>query len=359
MILPPLDQIPSDVVSVDDYEKLAKERVDPAVWAYLAGGAADEITLGKNVEAFRELEIVPRVLGDFRGANTRLEMFGRSFAHPVMVAPTAFHRMFHTEGEIATVLGASAMDAGMVVSTQATVRLEEIAKEASTPLWFQLYVQADREFTINLVERAEVAGYEALVVTADAPLGGLRNREQRAGFRLPEGISAVNLEGMKALPPADRVFGSELVNAAPRWKDIEWLVRRTKLPVLLKGVMHPDDAERALEAGVAGVIVSNHGGRTLDTAPATVGALPGVVERVNGRVPVICDGGIRRGTDVYKAIALGATAVMVGRPCLHGLAAAGAVGVAHVLKILRSELEMAMLLGGATSLEKCRVVSDQ
>lgn len=354
MILPPLDRIPENVVSISDYEDLARERLAPEIWAYLAGGAADEITLRKNERAFQEMEILPRVLGDFRGAHTRVEMLGKTYAHPIWVAPTAFHRMFHPEGEFATVLGASAMETGMVVSTQATASLEEISAAASCPLWFQLYIQPDREFTLDLVARAEAAGYEALVVTVDAPLSGLRNREARAGFRLPAGISAVNLEGMKSLPPAEQVFGSALVDAAPTWKDIEWLISKTKLPVLLKGVMHPEDGWRAAEAGAAGVIVSNHGGRTLDTVPATVSALPAVVERIGGRVPVLCDGGIRRGTDIYKALELGATAVMVGRPCLHGLAAAGAIGVAHVLKILRYELEMAMVMAKGVNAEKLK-----
>jgi 4-hydroxymandelate oxidase len=350
MSLPPLEQIPPDVVAVDDYEALARERVDPVVWAYLSGGSADELTLRENRDAFAKSRLCPRVLTDFSGANTRVELFGRTFPHPILIAPTAFHRLVHPQGELATVLGAAAMETTMVVSTQASVPLEDIASAARAPLWFQLYIQPDRGFTSELVLRAEAAGYEALVVTVDAPVNGLRNREQRAGFRLPPGVEPVNLRGMKPPPVCSSVFDPVYVSGLPMWEDLAWLKERTKLPVLLKGVLAAEDAAKALDAGVDGLIVSNHGGRTLDTVPPTLDALPHVADRVAGRVPVLMDGGIRRGTDILKAIALGADAVMIGRPVLHGLAVAGATGVAHVLKILRSELEVAMLLSGRSSL---------
>jgi 4-hydroxymandelate oxidase len=248
------------------------------------------------------------------------------------------------------------MGAGMVVSTEASVTLEEIAAAAQTPLWFQLYIQHDLDFTAALVRRAETAGYRALVVTVDAPVSGLRNRERRAGFALPTGIETVNLMGM-APPPAQRaeagsspLFGGSLLAGAPTWKDLEWLLGLTTLPVLLKGVMSATDAERAVAMGAAGIVVSNHGGRTLDTLPATIDALPAIALAVAGRVPLLLDGGIRRGTDVLKALALGADAVMIGRPYIHGLAAAGATGIAHVLHILRTELEVAMALTGCRDL---------
>ncbi len=328
--------------------------MEPAAWAYLTGGAADEITLRENEDAYAGMRISPRLFRDFSGANTRVELFGRVFAHPLFIAPMAFHRLFHPDGELATVLGASAMEAGMVVSTQATFPLEEIARHAVSPLWFQLYIQADREFTLELVRRAEAAGYEALVVTADAPLSGLRNREQRADFRLPEGMGPVNLAGMKTVPPAEKIFGSELLQSAPTWRDLEWLQSRTKLPVIVKGILDPEDAWLAAEQGVAGIAVSNHGGRTLDTAVSAIHALPRIADRLEGRLPLLVDGGIRRGTDVFKALALGASAVMVGRPCIHGLTAAGAPGVAHVLKILRTELETTMALAGTPTLASIR-----
>lgn len=349
MPLPPLSTIPPEVVSLDDYEVLARERVEESVWAYLAGGAADELTLARNREAFARLELSPRILRDLSGANTRLELFGRTYAHPVFIAPTAFHGLFHPEGERATVLGASAMEACMTVSTSAGVPLEEIVRGATVPPWFQLYVQADRGFTAELVKRVEEAGCTALVVTADAPLHGLRNREQRAGFRLPPGVEAVNLHGMNQLPPEEGVFGTALLETAPTWKDLAWLRSLTRLPVILKGVLDPADARIAADEGFAGIVVSNHGGRTLDTVPAAIDVLPEVAGAA-GTMPVLLDGGIRRGTDVLKALALGAAAVMVGRPVLHGLAAAGATGVAHVLKILRTELEIAMALTGRPTL---------
>ena len=350
MPLPPLSAIPPWVASLDDYEALAEERVEAGAWAYLSGGAADESTLRGNRAAFERLKLSPRIFTDLSAASTALNLFGREYAHPIFIAPTAFHRIFHPEGELATVLGASAMDTCLTVSTQASTAVEEIARGATVPPWFQLYIQPDRGFTAELVKRVEAAGCAALVVTADAPLTGLRNREQRAMFRVPPGIESVNLRGMRTVPPADRVFGSELLATVPVWKDLEWLRSLTGLPILLKGVLDPEDAGIARDEGISGIVVSNHGGRTLDTVPAAIEALPRIAERLQGSLPLLVDGGIRRGTDILKVLALGASGVMIGRPVLHGLAAAGATGVAHVLKILRTELEIAMALTGRPTL---------
>jgi 4-hydroxymandelate oxidase len=356
MPLPPLTSIPAEVVALEDYEALARPRMSESAWAYIAGGAADELTLAANRTAFQRLQILPRVLADLRGGHTRLTMFGDEYAHPILMAPMALHRLVHEHGEVASVLGAGAAKSGMVVSTESSIDLETIAQAAQTPLWFQLYLQQDREFTLSLVQRAEAAGYRAIVLSVDAPINGVRNREQRAGFRLPPDVSAVHLRDLATPPRSNDSFGESPLFASPipesaaRWTDIEWLRAQTRLPILVKGILRADDAQRAIAHGAAGIIVSNHGGRTLDTVPASIDVLPMIAEAAQAQVPLLLDGGVRRGTDVLKAIALGATAVMVGRPCLYGLATAGAAGVAHVLHILRAEFEAAMVLSGCASL---------
>ncbi len=354
--LPPLATIPQDIVAVADYEAYARQRMSASAWSYLTGGAADELTLADNTTALQALRLRPRVLTDLKGAHTRVALFGDTLDYPILLAPVAYQKLAHVEGELATVMGASAMRAGMVVSTQASMGLEDIARAAHAPLWFQLYIQHDRDFTHALAQRAAAAGYRALVVTVDAPVNGVRNREQRSGFQLPANIDAVNLRGLRPLPPqtaqagGNNLLGGPVLAGAPTWKDIEALIQKTSLPVVLKGITDPQDALRALDCGAAGVIVSNHGGRILDTMPASIHALPAVAKAINGRVPVLFDGGIRRGTDVFKALALGATATLIGRPYIYGLATAGASGVAHVLHILRTELEIAMALTGRATL---------
>lgn len=351
---PPLATIPPQIAALADYEALAREHMGDAAWAYFAGGSGDEWTLHENAAAFERLKLMPRVLRDLSGADTKIELFGMELAAPILLAPVAFQKLAHPDGELASVIAAGAIDTAMVVSTQASVPLEDIAAQAAAPLWFQLYIQPDRAFTEALVRRAEAAGYHALVVTVDAPANGLRNREQRAGFALPPGVEAVNLAGMHPLPPPapDRLlFGTPLIEAAPTWKDLEWLRGLTRLPILAKGIASPQDARRALDAGIDGIVVSNHGGRMLDGTPAAIELLPAVAHEVAGAAPVLVDGGIRRGADVLRALALGANAVLVGRPCVFALAVAGAPGVAHVLRILRAELELAMALTGCARVE--------
>ena len=353
--LPPLTQIPSSIAAVSDYEPLARQRMSVQAWAYISGGAADELTLAENQAAFQRIRLRTRVLADLSGGNTHLQLFGQAFAHPIFLAPVAYQRLAHADGELATALAASAVQAGMVLSTQSSVTLEAVAEQADNPLWFQLYIQPDRAFTAALVKRAETAGYQALVLTVDAPVNGMRNREQRAGFSLPKGIEAVNLHGMQPLrepepPSGGLLLGGALLAAAPTWADVQWLRSLTRLPILLKGVMSAEDAQRAVAEGVDGIIVSNHGGRTLDGQPATIEVLGEIAAVLQRRIPLLLDGGVRRGTDVFKALALGADAVLVGRPYVYGLAAAGASGVAHVVQLLRAELEVAMALTGCPDL---------
>ncbi|MGE0097313.1 MAG: alpha-hydroxy acid oxidase [Hydrogenophaga sp.] len=352
----------SGLATLTDHERQARQALDEKTWAYLFGAAADELTHRRNIEAWRELELIPRVLRPLAGGHTRIKLLGRERPHPILIAPMAFHRLAHPEGELATALAAAALGAGLVVSTQASCRLEDVAGTFLPgadrgPLWFQLYLQPDRAFTRELVRRAEAAGYEALVLTVDAPVQGARDRERRAGFRLPDGVRPVNLDGMRppgktGISTAQSALFDDLLLQAPTWEDVSWLRSITRLPVLLKGVLHAGDADLAIAHGATGLIVSNHGGRTLDTAVTTVAALPDIAQAVQGRIPLLVDGGIRRGTDVLKAVALGATAVLVGRPVLHGLVNAGAQGVAQVLRLLRDELEIAMALTG------CRTLAD-
>ena len=363
--LPPLQRhaIPSGIVSLADHEERARQQLDDNAWAYFSGGAADEITLRANPAAWSQLPLQPRVLRALVGGHTRTTLLGRTLAHPILLAPVAFQCLAHPDGERATAFAAAALGAGMVLSTQSSTPVEVVAQAlhgdpGSGPLWFQLYLQHDRGFTRSLVQRAEAAGCEALVLTVDAPASGVRDRERRAQFRLPPGISAVHLAGLAPSPapqlaPGQSALFDALLHQAPTWDDVQWLQSITRLPVLLKGILHPDDARQAATLGVAGLIVSNHGGRTLDTAPATAAVLPQVVQAVraiDNSLPVLVDGGIRRGTDVLKAMALGASAVLVGRPAIHGLANAGAAGVAHVLRLLRDELEVAMALTGCATL---------
>lgn len=347
------DAIPPDAVNLADYERLAAERLDPIAWAYIAGGAGDENTIRWNREALVRLQLSPRIMRGRPGGHTRVDILGHTYAHPILIAPVAYQKLAHPDGEYATAAAAAAQDAGFVLSMLASQTLESVAETAGPRRWLQLYMLAQREDTLDLVRRAEQAGYEALVLTVDAPVSGVRDRERRASFALPPGITAVNIAGYTPARPPETytslVF-DHFVSLAPTWSDIERLAGQTRLPLILKGVLHPDDAELAVNHGAAAIIVSNHGGRTLDTVPATIDVLPAVADRIAGRVPVLMDGGIRRGTDVFKAIASGATAILVGRPISYALAVAGAYGVAHVLKLLRDELEITMALSGCSTL---------
>lgn len=341
-------------VNLNEFEALARKRITRMAYDYIAGGGADEITLRRNRESFDEIRLKPRVLVDVSKLDTKLTLLGQEFAHPILLAPTAYHKLVHREGEIATARGAAAAEATLVVSTFATVAIEPLAKASAARLWFQLYCQPDREFTRELIQRAEAAGCRALVVTVDTPVGPIRDREARANFELPAGMAMENLASLTAKTGEDdrrhiRMY-SAVLDATLTWKTVEWMRGLTRLPLILKGILAPEDARQAAESGADAIIVSNHGARNLDTSPATIEALPRAAEAVQGRVPLLMDGGVRRGTDVLKALALGASAVLIGRPYLWGLGSSGADGVKQVVEMLRTELEVAMALAGKTSL---------
>ncbi|MFY1619511.1 alpha-hydroxy acid oxidase [Micromonospora sp. WMMD736] len=315
--------------------------MDPVHRDFFEGGAGRERTLAANEEAFARRWLVPRVLRATGERDLRTTVAGTSLAAPVLVAPTAFHRLAHPEGEVATARGAAAAGTTMVVSMAATRPVEQIAAAGGT-LWFQLYAQPDLDFTEYVVKRAESAGCRALVLTVDSPVFGRHERDLRNGFTdLPPGYACENMRD------ATGRVRSIAMDATAGWDRIAWLRGVTGLPILLKGILHPADARLAVEHGVAGVIVSNHGGRQLDGAVPTLDALPAVVEAVQGQLPVLLDGGVRGGTDVLIALALGARAVLVGRPVVRGLAAGGSAGVRQVLERLTTELDEALALAGA------------
>ncbi len=342
-----------DPVACADFEAIARERLPRPVYSYIAGGAGDEISLRRNRSCFDDMLLKPRILRDVSRLDTSTELFGQPQRYPILLAPAAYQRMFHPEGELGAARAAGAAGVTLVVSTMATTAVEEIAAAAAAPLWYQLYVQKDREFTRDLVARAEAAGCRALCVTVDTPVLGTRNRETRERFALAPDLERPNLRGCAAAEAGhfdeSGVYGA-LFDPTLTWKGVEWLRGIAKVPVLLKGVLSPEDAALAVEHGADGIIVSNHGARNLDTTPSTIEALPGAVEAVAGRIPVLLDGGVRRGTDVVKALALGARAVCIGRPYLWALAAGGAAGVELLLKILVAELKTAMALCGTVDL---------
>jgi 4-hydroxymandelate oxidase len=334
------------IVSPSDLEAEARQRLDPAVYDFYAGGADGEVTLRANEAAFARLSLLPRVLCGHTTRELAVELLGRRLDIPVLVAPTAFHRLAHPDGELATAQAVAKAGTIMIASMASTVRIEEIAA-VTADLWFQLYIQPDLDFTELIVRRAEQAGCSALVVSVDSPVFGRRERDLRNGFRdLPAGLCCENLRDPEDGGRPRRIVFSPGLS----WRDIAWLRGRTALPIVLKGIAHPDDARLAIDRGADAIIVSNHGGRQLDTVPAAIDLLPPVVDAVGGRIPVLLDGGIRRGTDVVKALALGADAVAVGRPVLWGLAVAGADGVLQMLQTMRADLDRALALCGCRSL---------
>ena len=328
----------AEPLSLFEVEALAREKMDPAAWEYFASGNADDLTLRWNREAFERMGLRPRFLGDLSGLTTRTRLFGEDLPYPILLAPAAFHRVIRPDGELAVANGAAPSKTTMVVSSASTTPIEEIAAAAHAPLWFQLYVDRNRGFTREQVRRATDAGCRVLCVTVDSPSFGPRNRVARAQFALPKGLDT---------PHFRMDEGGRLPQGKPAtWEDLDWLRSTTTLPIVLKGILHPADAAQAARRHLDGIIVSNHGARNLDTSLATLDALPDIVAAVQQRCPVLMDGGVRRGTDVLKALALGASAVLIGRPYLYGLCIDGAAGVARALDILQREFKMALALTG-------------
>ena len=332
-------------LNVWEYERLAEECLDAGAFGYYAGGANDEVTLRDNVEAFGRLRLRPRVLVDVAGATTATTVLGRELSFPVLVAPMAYQRAAHPDGEAGMARAAAAAGTVMCLSTFSTTTPEDVAATGA-PLWYQLYVPKDDGRARELVERARDNGFEALVITVDMPgASGRRERDLRSGWRLPPEL-LVDSVGQSALQPHEFV---DLLSPSLSWRDVEHLASIASLPVLLKGILTAEDARLACEHGAAGVIVSNHGGRQLDGVPASLDVLPEVVDAVDGRVEVLMDGGIRRGTDVVKALALGARAVLAGRGVLWGLVVDGEAGAQRVLELLRDEVALALKLAGCPS----------
>jgi len=327
-------------VNVFDYENLAQVSMERSAWNYYQSGSDDEVTLRANRAAFERILLRPRMLVDVRACDMRTTVLGTPVSMPILIAPTAFHCLAHPEGECATARAACKAGALMVVSTSSTRSLEDIAREASGLLWFQLYVH-DPKSAEELVHRATEAGYRALVITVDSPRWGRKERAIRSHFRLPSHLNKANFTDEDVAK--DHVYIT--------WESLPWLRSLTSLPIVLKGILTAEDAVLAVKHGVDGIIVSNHGGRQLDGVSASIEALPEVVQAVNRHCEVYLDGGIRRGTDILKALALGARAVLVGRPILWGLAVNGTEGVSDVLELLRTELELAMVLSGRPTLD--------
>jgi len=339
-------------VNLFEYEAAAREKLSQGAFDFIAGGADDEITLAENRRAFERIQLLPRHLVDVSCVDLSTQVLGQPLSWPVMLAPVATQKLAHPDGEVASARAAAATDTAMVLSTFSTYSIEDVGAAGSGLKWLQLYFQDDLDQTMSLVQRAEAAGYRAICVTVDAPRLSRRERDLRNQLRLPQGVVPANfaqtrnLSAYQAMDPATASQQAGLLRASLTWKEIDWLRSVTRLPVLLKGVLNSEDARIALDHGIAGIVVSNHGGRQLDGTPASIAMLPDIVEAVGGRIDLLLDSGIRRGTDVLKALALGAKVVLLGRPYVWGLAVDGEAGVRRVIETLRDELTLAMALAG-------------
>jgi|TARA_B110000263_G_scaffold246107_1_gene256666 isopentenyl diphosphate isomerase/L-lactate dehydrogenase-like FMN-dependent dehydrogenase len=344
-------------LNLSELENLAKKQIEPTAFDYIASGANDEITLNNNVEAYKKIQLLPRRLSSNANPITKINIIGQDMSYPIIIAPTAFHGLANKKAENATAQAAQQTDTTMVLSTLSNTTIEDAA-QSNANMWFQLYIFKDKKITLELIKKAESSNYKALVITIDAPILGKRERDIRNEFHLPNHLSIANLTEhmqeaelgqLKSASSLEQFFKEQLDNSLS-WKDIDWLSSQTKLPILLKGILHPDDAKLALQAKVSGIIVSNHGGRQLDTAISTIEALPGIAKIINKEIPLLIDGGIRRGSDILKAIALGADAVLIGRPIIWGLADDGINGIKDVINFLRDELKQSMQLVGCKNI---------
>ena len=358
----PLSGVPADVRCAQDYETLAVDFIAEPSYAYIAGGSGRDLTVAANRAAFDAYAVTPRLLRDLGTGNTRLRLLNEDLPHPLLLAPVALQRLVHPLGETETARGAQAANACMVVSTLASTDIGALARQADGRRWFQMYFQPRRAITQALLQRAEAAGYSAIVATLDAAIQAPSLNALRAGFKMPAGLRAVNVDASGGaqepaiVPGQSRIFHGYM-RQAPGRRDLEWLLGAASVPVLAKGVLHPDDAVALKCLGVAGIIVSNHGGRSLDGAPASLTVLREIRAAVGDDYPLLLDSGIRSGADIFKALALGADAVLIGRLQIYALSVAGALGVAHMVKLLHEELELCMALAGCTSLAETRAAT--
>lgn len=332
------------------FAREAQQKLKPEIWQYLQEGSGAHITVEANAQAWSRHTLMPRPLVNIQVASTHCRMFKETWLHPIVLAPIAYQRLFHVDGESASAMAANAQDGQMMVSSLASQSLETIIDSAGQALWFQLYWQGSRERTLRLLKCAIAAGYGAVVFTVDAPV-------KQAGLVLPPDVSAVNLEQPLRVESGagqrSQVFDGWMAQA-PNWDDVQWLREQTPLPLVIKGLLHLEDVERAVRYGAEGVVISNHGGRVLDNVPTVPDVLPAIVQAFGGKVKILADSGLRTGHDVYQALAMGADAVLLGRPYIWGLAAHGAMGVAQVIRCVRDELEMTMALTGVSQLSGIR-----
>ncbi len=345
-------------INIDEYEQYAKNKLDKIIFDYFVAGAQDEITLRRNREAFHHFLLLPRVLTGIKEINLTTKLFKDTLQLPFLIAPMAFQCAAHPDGEKAMVLAAHRSGIGMISSVMSTFTIEEIAQTIDSLLFFQLYIYKNRLVTEHLIKRAEAAGVKALVITVDTPIMGRREQDIRNQFSLPSHLTAKNFETMELEQISSPMPGSKLQNYTNNhfdknfcWKDIAWIKSITSLPIILKGIMHPEDAIRSIDEGIAAIIISNHGGRQLDTMPSTIEMLSSVANAINKRIPIIIDGGFRRGIDVFKALALGADLVSLGRPCLWALATNGQEGVFNMIDLLKIELIETMILCGCSTID--------